>query len=126
MTQPSALRLQVAPGTAHRKSLQQPAPKMGHPEKFGNLQRQRELSAESCHGQQRHTVVPAHPRSQSYRHHCAGLLAVGGLDQPGFPPSSSEPTEPITSNLDRDLSAGDPVTKVLFECTDQLLREPRL
>ena len=37
--------LQVATFTARRKSLNQPRPKMGHPEKFGTLQQQREYSA---------------------------------------------------------------------------------
>jgi acetyl esterase/lipase len=37
--------LQVATATARRMSLKQPAPKWGHPEKFGDLNQQREYSA---------------------------------------------------------------------------------
>ena len=91
--------LQVATATARRKSLKQPPPKMGHPEKFGNLQQQRELSAVNHVAPNRgippfllihvadHTDTTAKPTGYGRR-----------LIRLVFPPSYSEPKEPITSN----------------------------
>jgi arylformamidase len=119
--------LQVATATARRKSLKQPPPKMGHPEKFGNLERQRELSAVNHVAPNRgippflllHVANHTDTTAQAYR-----LWAA--LDQAGVPATlfGAEGTDHV--KLDSDLGlAGDPATRVLFEFTDRLLREPR-
>ena len=119
--------LQVATATARRKSLKQPPPKMGHPEKFGNLERQRELSAVNHVAPNRgippflliHVADHTDTTAQAYR-----LWAA--LDQAGVPARlfGAEGTDHV--KLDRDLgAAGDPATTALFEFTDQALRGPR-
>jgi acetyl esterase/lipase len=119
--------LQVATATARRKSMKQPPPKMGHTEKFGNLERQRELSAVNHVAPNRgiapflllHVADHTDTTAQAYR-----LWAA--LDQAGVPARifGAEDTDHV--KLDRDLGvAGDPSTKVLFEFTDKLLRERR-
>ena len=119
--------LQVATATARRKSLNEPAPKMGHPEKFGNLERQtRAVRSESCRAQRGippflllHVADHTDTTAQAYR-----LWAA--LDQAGVPAKlfGAEGTDHV--KLDRDLGvAGDPATKVLFEFTERVLREPR-
>lgn len=119
--------LQVSTAAARRKSLNQPPPKWGHPEKFGNLERQRELSAVNHVAPNRgippflllHVADHTDTTAQAYR-----LWAA--LDQAGVPARlfGAEGTDHV--KLDRDLGlAGDPATKVLFEFTGQLLRGPR-
>jgi acetyl esterase/lipase len=119
--------LQVATAAARRKSLNQPAPKMGHPEKFGNLQQQRELSAVNHVAPKRgippflllHVADHTDTTAQAYR-----LWAA--LDQAGIPARlfGAEGTDHV--KLDHDLGlAGDPATKELFDFTDKVLREPR-
>ena len=116
--------LQVATATARRKSLNQPPPKMGHPEKFGNLERQRELSAVNHIAPNRgippflvlHVADHTDTSAQAYR-----LWAA--LDQAGVPARvfGAEGTNHV--KLDRDLGvAGDPATKALFDFTAELLR----
>jgi acetyl esterase/lipase len=119
--------LQVATATARRKSLKQPPPKMGHPEKFGNLERQRELSAVNHVAPNRgippflllHVADHTDTTAQAYR-----LWAA--LDQAGVPAKlfGAEGTDHV--KLDRDLGvAGEMATKALFEFTDRLLGAPR-
>jgi len=109
--------LQVATATARRKSLKQPPPKMGHPEKFGNLQQQRELSAVNHVAPNRgiapflilHVAEHTDTSAQAYR-----LWAA--LDQAGIPARifGAEATDHV--KLDRDIGApGDPATRALFE-----------
>jgi acetyl esterase/lipase len=116
--------LQVATATARRKSLKQPPPKMGHPEKFGNLQQQRELSAVNHAAPKRgippflllHVADHTDTTAQAYR-----LWAA--LDQAGVPATlfGAEGTDHV--RLDRDLGLPeDPSTKMLFEFTDRVLR----
>jgi arylformamidase len=116
--------LQVATVTARRKSEKKPPPRMGYPEKFGNLERQRELSAVNHVASNRgippflliHVADHTDTSAQAYR-----LWAT--LDQAGVPAMlfGAEGTDHVT--LDRDLGvAGDPATKALFEFTDQVLR----
>ncbi len=116
--------LQVATATARRRSLKQPPPRMGHPEKFGNLERQRELSAVNHVAPNRgippflllHVADHTDTTAQAYR-----LWAA--LDQAGIPATlfGAEGTDHV--KLDRDLGvAGDLATKALFEFTDQVLR----
>lgn len=119
------LPLQVA--TARRKSLNHPAPKMGHPEKFGNLERQRALSAVNYFGPNEGIPpflllhVPYHIDTtvQAYR-----LWAA--LDQAGVQPAlfGAEGTDHV--KLDRELGlAGDPATLALFDFSSRVLREVR-
>ncbi len=115
--------LQVATATARRKSLKQPPPKMGHPEKFGNLERQRELSAVNHVAPNRgippflilHVADHTDTTAQAYR-----LWAA--LDHAGVPARLFGAEETDHVKLDRDLGVtGDPATKALFEFTGQLL-----
>lgn len=119
--------LQVATATARRKSLNQPAPKMGHPEKFGNLEQQRELSAVNHVAPNRgippflllHVADHTDTTAQAYR-----LWAA--LDQAGVSAKlfGAEGTDHV--KLDRDLGlAGDPATKEIFDFTERVLRGPR-
>jgi acetyl esterase/lipase len=119
--------LQVATATARRKSLQQPAPKMGHPEKFGDLEKQREFSAVNHVAPKRgippfliiHVAEHTDTTAQAYR-----LWAA--LDQAGVPATlfGAEGSDHV--KLDRDLgSANDPATRALFEFADQVLRAPQ-
>jgi acetyl esterase/lipase len=115
--------LQVATATARRKSLKQPTPKMGHPEKFGSLQEQRAFSAVNHIAPKKgippflilHVADHTDTTAQGYR-----LWAA--LDQAGIPATifGAEGTDHV--KLDRDLGvAGDPATKVLFEFTERVL-----
>ena len=117
--------LQVATATARRKSLKQPAPKMGHPEKFGNLARQRELSAVNHVAPNRgippflilHVADHTDTTAQAYR-----LWAA--LDQAGIPATLFGADGTDHMKLDGDLGlAGDAATKALFEFTDSVLRD---
>jgi acetyl esterase/lipase len=118
--------LQVATATARRKSLNQPPPKMGHPEKFGPLEKQREFSAVNHVAPNRgippflllHVASHTDTTAQAYR-----LWAA--LDQAGVPARlyGAENTDHV--KLDRDLGlAEDPATKELFDFTSQVLRRP--
>jgi acetyl esterase/lipase len=119
--------LQVATATARYRSLKQPLPKMGHTEKFGNLPRQRELSAVNHVAPNRgippflilHVADHTDTAAQAYR-----LWAA--LDQAGIPAKLFGVDGTDHVKLDRDLGvAGDPATKLLFEFTDQLLARSR-
>lgn len=116
--------LQVATATARRKSRNQPAPRWGHPEKFGDLASQREFSAVSHVAPNRGIPpflllhVADHPdvTAQAYR-----LWAA--LDQAGVPARlfGAENTDHV--KLDRDLGLpDDPATRVLFAFLDEALR----
>lgn len=116
--------LQVATATARRKGLKQPPPKMGHPEKFGNLERQRELSAVNHVAPNRgippflllHVADHTDTTAQAHR-----LWAA--LDQAGIPAKlfGAEGTDHV--KLDRDLGlAGDAATQALWEFVEPLAR----
>ena len=116
--------LQVATFTARRLSLKQPAPKNGHPEKFGNLARQRELSAVNHVAPNRgiapflliHVADHADTAAQAYR-----LWAA--LDQAGIPARifGAEGTDHV--KLDRDLGLPeDAATRAIFEFTARVLQ----
>jgi len=116
--------LQVATAAARRKSLNQPPPKMGHTEKFGSLEQQRELSAVNHVAPNRGIPpflilhVADHPDTTAQAHR---LWAA--LDQAGIPATlfGAEGTDHV--KLDRDLGlAGDPATRVLFEFTEGVLK----
>ncbi|MEZ5356638.1 MAG: alpha/beta hydrolase [Bryobacteraceae bacterium] len=115
--------LQVATATARRKSLHQPPPKMGHPEKFGNLAQQRQLSAVNHVAPNRgippflllHVADHTDTTAQAYR-----LWAA--LDQAGIPARlfGAEATDHV--KLDADIGKpGDPATEALFEFTARML-----
>lgn len=117
--------LQVATATARRKSLHQPPPKWGHPEKFGNLAQQRELSAVNHVAPNRgilpflilHVADHTDTTAQAYR-----LWAA--LDQAGIPATIFGAEGSDHSKLDRDLGAqGDPATQALYEFLDQVLQK---
>jgi hypothetical protein len=119
--------LQVATAAARRKSLNQPPPKMGHPEKFGSLAQQREFSAVYHIAPNRgippflilHVADHTDTAAQAYR-----LWAA--LDLAGIPATlfGGDGTDHV--NLDANLGApGDPATKALFEFTGQCLSGPR-
>jgi acetyl esterase/lipase len=119
--------LQVATATARRLSLNQPPPKMGHPEKFGNLERQRELSAVNHVAPNRgippflilHVADHTDTTAQAYR-----LWAA--LDQAGIPARLFGAVGTNHVKLDSNLgTAGDPATHELFEFTTQALGAPR-
>jgi acetyl esterase/lipase len=116
--------LQVATAAARRKSLNQPPPKMGHPEKFGNLERQRELSAVNHVAPNRgippflllHVASHTDTTAQAYR-----LWAA--LDQSGVPATLFGAEETDHVKLDRDLGLpADPATQALFAFTSKVLR----
>lgn len=115
--------LQVATATARRKSLKQPPPKWGHPEKFGNLQQQRALSAVN-HVLPRRGIPPflllhvadhTDTTAQAYR-----LWAA--LDQAGIPATlfGAESTDHVKLDADIGLPE-DPATKALFEFTGKIV-----
>lgn len=117
--------LQVATATARRLGLKQSPPKMGHPEKFGNLQKQRELSAVNHVAPSKgippflllHVADHTDTTAQAYR-----LWAA--LDQAGIRATlfGVEGTDHV--KLDRDLGLeGDAATRVLFEFAARTLRE---
>jgi arylformamidase len=119
--------LQVATATARRKSLKQPPPKWGHPEKFGNADKQRELSAVNYVARNRgippflvlHVAAHTDTSAQAYR-----LWAA--LEQAGVPARIFGAEETDHVKLDRDLGvAADPATKVLFEFTEKVLRQSK-
>ena len=116
--------LQVATATARQKSQNQPPPKMGHPEKFGELARQRELSAVNHVAPNRgiapflilHVADHTDTAAQAYR-----LWAA--LDQAGVPAQIYGASSTDHVKLDRDLGVeGDPAAKALFEFTSRCLR----
>jgi acetyl esterase/lipase len=119
--------LQVATATARRNSLKQPPPKMGHPEKFGNLERQRALSAVN-HVEPKKGIPPflvVHVADHTDTSAQAWRLWAA-LDQAGIPATlfGADGTDHV--KLDRDIGMeGDPATKAIFDFTARCLREKR-
>lgn len=116
--------LQVATATARRIGLNQPPPKMGHPEKFGNLAAQRELSAVNHIAPNRgippflilHVAAHTDTSAQAYR-----LWAA--LDTAGIPATLFGAASTDHVKLDRDIGlADDPATRALFEFMDRVLK----
>lgn len=119
--------LQVATAQARYRSEHKPFPKRGHPEKFGNLRQQRELSAVNHVAANRgippflllHVDTHTDTTAQAYR-----LWAA--LDQAGVPARIFGASDSEHSKLDRELGVpGDASTKVLFEFMAQALAEKR-
>ena len=114
--------LQVATFTARRMSLNQPRPKMGHPEKFGTLQQQREYSAVNHVAPNRgippflllHVATHQDTSAQAYR-------LWQALDIAGIPAQiyGAEDTDHV--KLDRNIGLpDDPSTKVMYEFLDKV------
>ena len=108
--------LQVATAAARRKSLGQPDPKMGHPEKFGPPDRQRDLSAVR-HVARNKRIPPFliihvadHTDTTAQAHRLWSELREAGVSATTF---AAEATDHV--KLDRDLGvSGDPSTAALF------------
>lgn len=116
--------LQVATATARRKSLNQPPPKMGHPEKFGDLAAQRELSAVNHVAPNRgippililHVAAHTDTSAQAYR-----LWAALDLARVPAALFAAENTDHV--KLDRDIGLpGDPATLALYEFIDRIVK----
>jgi acetyl esterase/lipase len=114
--------LQVATATARRKSLNQPPPKWGHPEKFGDLKLQRAYSAVYHAGPNRgippflilHVSDHTDTAAQAYR-------LWSALDYAGLPARLVAADGTDHSRLDQNLGReGDPSTKALFEFLDSI------
>lgn len=115
--------LQVATAAARRKSLGQPDPKMGHPEKFGPPDRQRDLSAVR-HIARNKGIPPflivhvaTHTDTTAQAHRLWSELREAGVSATIF---GAEGTDHV--KLDRDLGvAGDAATAALFSFVDTVL-----
>jgi acetyl esterase/lipase len=119
--------LQVATAVARRKSLNQPPPKWGHPEKFGDLAKQRELSAVNHIAGGRgippflvvHVADHTDTSAQAWR-------LWDALDRAGVRAKlfGAEGTDHV--KLDRDIGlADDASTKAIVEFMEEALRAPR-
>lgn len=109
--------LQVATATARQKSLKQPRPKMGHPEKFGDVVKQRELSAVNHVARNRGIApflivhVADHTDTSAQAHRLWEALDRAGIRASIFGAENSEHVK-----LDRDIGVeGDAASKALFE-----------
>lgn len=116
--------LQVATAVARRKSLHQPSPKWGHPEKFGTVAEQRELSAVNHVAPNRGIApffilhVADHTDTSAQAHRLWAALDQAGISATLFGADNTDHVK-----LDRDLgTAGDPSTQALFEFMARVLR----
>jgi arylformamidase len=116
--------LQVATSTARRKSLKQPPPKMGHPEKFGNPAQQRELSAVHHIAPMRGIApflilhVADHTDTSAQAHRLWAALDVAGVKAKIYGAEGSDHMK-----LDHDIGLPeDPSTSLLFEFMRECLR----
>lgn len=116
--------LQVATATARRISQNQPPPKWGHPEKFGDLKLQRAYSAVYHIDSNRgippffilHVADHTDTSAQAYR-----LWAA--LDHAGLPAKLFAAVDSDHSKLNENLGLnGDPATKALFEFLDGITK----
>lgn len=115
--------LQVATAVARRKSLKQPDPKYGHPEKFGDLGLQRAYSAVT-HVARNKGIPPFlilhvadHTDTSAQAHRLWNALDQAGIRAKVFGAMGTDHVK-----LDRDLGvAGDPSTKELFEFVDGIV-----
>ena len=115
--------LEVATATARRKREKQPPPRMGHPEKFGNVAEQRLYSAVNHIAPNRgippflilHVASHTDTSAQAHR-------LWEALDQAGIPATLFGADDTDHVKLDRDLGlAGDAATKQLWEFTHRCL-----
>ena len=117
--------LQVATAAARRKSLNQPDPKMGHPEKFGPPDRQRDLSAVRHIARNKgippflilHVADHTDTTAQAYR-------LWSELMEAGVPAKVYGAAATDHVRLDRNLGvAGDASTAELFAFVDAILKK---
>ncbi|MBM3756798.1 MAG: alpha/beta hydrolase [Acidobacteria bacterium] len=109
--------LQVATATARQKSLKQARPKMGHPEKFGDVAKQREFSAVNHVAPNRGIApflilhVADHTDTSAQAHRLWEALDQVGVRASIFGAENSEHVK-----LDRDIGLeGDAATKALID-----------
>jgi arylformamidase len=117
--------LQVATAAARRKSLGQPDPKLGHPEKFGPPDRQRDLSAVRHIGRNKGIPpflilhVADHTDTTAQAHRLWSELQEAGVPAKIFGASGTDHVR-----LDRNLGVeGDPSTAELFAFVDAALQK---
>ena len=117
--------LQVATSAARRKSLGQPDPKFGHPEKFGPPDRQRDLSAVRHIARDKGIPpflilhVADHTDTTAQAHRLWSELREASVPAQVF---GAEGTDHV--RLDRDLGVqGDPSTAKLFAFVDAALHK---
>lgn len=115
--------LQVATATARQKSLKQARPKMGHPEKFGDVAKQRELSAVN-HVAPKRGIAPflilhvaEHTDTSAQAHRLWEALDRAGIRAQLVGAENSEHVK-----LDRDIGLdGDAASKALFDFMKSVL-----
>jgi acetyl esterase/lipase len=118
--------LQVATATARRLSLKQPPPRLGHPEKFGPLPNQRELSAVN-HVVPHRGIAPFlilhvadHPDTAAQAYRLWAALDAAGIPATRFAAENSDHVK-----LDADLGLpNDLATQALFAFTTEVLNKP--
>jgi acetyl esterase/lipase len=118
--------LQVATATARRLSLKQPPPRLGHPEKFGPLPNQRELSAGN-HVVPHRGIAPFlilhvadHPDTAAQAYRLWAALDAAGIPATRFAAENSDHVK-----LDADLGLpNDLATQALFAFTTEVLNKP--
>ncbi|MEO6786299.1 MAG: alpha/beta hydrolase, partial [Chthoniobacteraceae bacterium] len=116
--------LEIATTTARRKSLGQPEPKFGHPEKFGDPEHQRDLSAVN-HVARGKGIPPflllhvaTHPDTTAQAERLRDVLVAAGIPAKTFAATDTE-----HSKLNADLGLpNDPATKALFEFVGETLK----
>jgi acetyl esterase/lipase len=119
--------LEVATAVARRKREKQPLPRMGHPEKFGELALQREYSAVNhiAFGKGIPPFLIVHVADHTDTSAQAWRL-WDALDRARVPARIFGGEETDHVKQDRDIGLpGDAATKALFEFTDHALRSAR-
>ena len=117
--------LEIATTSARRKAAGQPEPKFGHPEKFGDPEHQRDLSAVN------HVVkgkgippflllhVAVHPDTTAQAERLRDVLTGVGISAKTFAANDTN-----HSKLNADLGEpGDPATKALFDFVADALKK---
>lgn len=117
--------LQIATTAARRKSLGQPDPKLGYPEKFGPPDRQRDLSAVRHIARSKGIPpflilhVADHTDTTAQAHRLWSELQEAGVPAKTFGASGTDHVK-----LDRDLGVpGDPATAELFAFVEAALKK---
>ena len=117
--------LEIATTTARRKAAGQPEPKFGHPEKFGDPEHQRDLSAVN-HVAKGKGIPPflllhvaVHPDTTAQAERLRDVLVASGIPAKTFAANDTN-----HSKLNADLGeTGDPATKALFDFTGEALKK---
>lgn len=117
--------LEIATTTARRNSLGQPPPKFGHPEKFGDPEHQRDLSAVN-HVAKGKGIPPflllhvaVHPDTTAQAERLRDVLVASGISAKTFAANDTN-----HSKLNADLGEpGDPATKALFDFVAEALKQ---